>query len=45
MMSPWGASEKQALLEATDHAERARTLIAITEIALAENDSSSASLQ
>ncbi len=45
MMSPWGASEKQALLEAPDHAERARTLIAITEIALAENESSSASLQ
>jgi uncharacterized protein len=45
MMSPWGASEKQALLEASDHAERARTLIAITEIALAENASSSASLQ
>ena len=45
MMSPWGASEKQALLEAADHAARARTLIAITEIALAENDSSSASLQ
>ena len=45
MMSPWGASEKQALLEAADHAERARTLIAITEIALAESQSSSASLQ
>lgn len=35
MMSPWGPSEKQALLEAPDHAERARRLIAITEIALA----------
>ena len=45
MMSPWGASEKQALLEAADHAERARTLIAITEIALAESHASSASLQ
>jgi len=45
MMSPWGASEKQALLEAADHAARARALIAITEIALAETGSSSASLQ
>jgi Lon protease-like protein len=35
MMSPWGAPEKQALLEAPDHASRARTLIAITEIVLA----------
>nr|WP_205520800.1 LON peptidase substrate-binding domain-containing protein [Propylenella binzhouense] len=35
MMSPWGPSEKQALLEAPDHARRAQTLIAITEIALA----------
>jgi len=35
MMSPWGPSEKQALLEAPDHATRARTLIAITEISLA----------
>ena len=35
MMSPWGPSEKQALLEAPDHATRARTLIAITEIVLA----------
>jgi Lon protease-like protein len=36
MMSPWGPSEKQALLEAPDHAMRARTLIAIAEIDLAE---------
>jgi Lon protease-like protein len=35
MMSPWGPPEKQALLESPDHAARARTLIAITEIALA----------
>jgi Lon protease-like protein len=35
MMSPWGPPEKQALLESVDHAERARTLIAITEIVLA----------
>jgi Lon protease-like protein len=38
MMSPWGPSEKQALLEAPDHATRARTLIAITEISLAGSD-------
>jgi Lon protease-like protein len=35
MMSPWGPPEKQALLESPDHAARARTLIAITEMALA----------
>lgn len=35
MMSPWGPPEKQALLECPDHAARAQTLIAITEIALA----------
>ncbi len=35
MMSPWGPQEKQALLESPDHATRARTLIAITEMALA----------
>ena len=35
MMSPWGPAEKQALLEAPDLKSRARTLIAITEIALA----------
>jgi Lon protease-like protein len=35
MMSPWGPSEKQALLESPDHAARAKTLIAITEIVLA----------
>jgi Lon protease-like protein len=44
MMSPWGPPEKQALLESPDHAERARTLIAITEIALAA-ESASPSLQ
>jgi Lon protease-like protein len=36
MMSPWGPPEKQALLECADHAERARTLIAIAEMVLAE---------
>jgi Lon protease-like protein len=35
MMSPWGPPEKQALLESPDHAARAKTLIAMTEIALA----------
>lgn len=37
MMSPFGAAEKQALLEATDLKTRAETLIAITEIALAKD--------
>ena len=35
MMSPYGAAEKQALLEAPDLKTRAETLIAITEITLA----------
>lgn len=35
MMSPYGAVEKQALLEAPDLRTRAETLIAITEMALA----------
>lgn len=40
MMSPHGAPEKQALLEATDLKTRAETLVAITEISLVrqEND-------
>ena len=45
MMSPWGPPEKQALLEAPDHATRARTLIAITEIVLAGANAPSAPLQ
>jgi Lon protease-like protein len=45
MMSPWGPSEKQALLESCDHAERARTLIAITEIVLASANAPAAPLQ
>jgi Lon protease-like protein len=45
MMSPWGPPEKQALLECADHAERARTLIAITEMALAEANAPAAPLQ
>lgn len=38
MMSPYGAAEKQALLEASDLKTRAETLIAMTEIALARGD-------
>ena len=45
MMSPWGPPEKQALLESPDHAARARTLIAITEMALASTNTSPARLQ
>ncbi len=45
MMSPWGPREKQALLECADHATRADTLIAITEMALAEANAPSAPLQ
>jgi len=36
MMAPYGAAEKQALLEAPDLKTRAETLIAITEMALAK---------
>jgi Lon protease-like protein len=36
MMSPFGPAEKQALLEAPDLRTRAETLIAITEIVLAQ---------
>jgi Lon protease-like protein len=45
MMSPWGPPEKQALLESPDHASRARTLIAITEMALAGSNAPAAPLQ
>jgi len=45
MMSPWGPPEKQALLECADHAARARTLIAITEMALASANAPSSPLQ
>ena len=47
MMSPYGAAEKQALLEASDLRTRADTLIAITEIALARDgdDDGSTTLQ
>jgi len=39
MMSPYGAAEKQALLEAPDLKTRAETLVAITEIALVREGS------
>ena len=39
MMSPYGPREKQALLEAADLKARAETLIAVTEMALAERGS------
>lgn len=46
MMSPYGAAEKQALLEAPDLKTRAETLIAITEMALArEGDEFPSGLQ
>lgn len=38
MMAPYGAAEKQALLEAPDLKTRAETLVALTEIALARDD-------
>lgn len=38
MMSPYGAAEKQALLEAATLKKRAETLIAITEISLVRHD-------
>jgi uncharacterized protein len=38
MMSPYGAREKQALLEAPDLKTRAELLVAVTEFALAEQD-------
>jgi Lon protease-like protein len=34
MMSPYGAAEKQALLEAPDLKARAETLVAIAEMSL-----------
>jgi len=46
MMAPYGAAEKQALLEAPDLKTRAETLIAITEIAMArEHDDEGTALQ
>jgi Lon protease-like protein len=46
MMSPYGAREKQALLEAATVAERSEMLIAITEMSLMQDDDpSSGTLQ
>lgn len=45
MMSPFGPSEKQALLEAADLKARAEVLVAITEIELARSGSAPSSLQ
>lgn len=45
MMSPFGASEKQALLEAASLKERTEVLIAITEIELARSGRATRSLQ
>ena len=45
MMSPFGAREKQALLEAVDLKSRADVLIAIAEFELARRDGDSAGLQ
>ena len=42
MMSPYGAAEKQALLEAPDLKTRAEILVAITEIELAKNTADAA---
>ena len=39
MMSPYGAAEKQALLEAPDLKTRAEILVAMTEIELAKKTS------
>ena len=41
MMSPYGAREKQALLEAPDLKSRAEVLIALTEMSLAKSDGDS----
>ena len=44
MMSPYGPAEKQALLEAASLKERADTLIALTEIALAKTPQDTSSI-
>ncbi len=45
MMSPYGAAEKQALLEAKDLKSRAEILVAVTEIELAKRSSGETPLQ
>ena len=42
MMSPYGAAEKQALLEAPDLKTRAEILIAVTEMELAKKTAAAA---
>lgn len=44
MMCPFGAAEKQALLEASDLFTRAQTLVALTKMALAKNVNNPTSL-
>jgi uncharacterized protein len=41
MLSPYGAREKQALLEASDLKARADMLVAITQMELARGDAAS----
>ena len=45
MMSPYGAAEKQALLEAPDLKTRAEILVAVTEIDLAKGENGETPLQ
>ena len=45
MMAPYGSAEKQALLEAADLKARADTLVAMTEMALRDQDESPVNLQ
>jgi uncharacterized protein len=45
MMSPYGAAEKQALLEAPDLKTRAEILVAVTEIELARGETGDTPLQ
>jgi len=45
MMAPFGTAEKQALLEAPDLKARAETLVALTEMALANEPGAGRSLQ
>jgi Lon protease-like protein len=44
MVSPWGAAEKQALLEAETLEQRAETLIAMAEFEMARGDNKSSTL-
>jgi Lon protease-like protein len=44
MVSPYGAREKQVLLEASSLAARAETLIALAEVEMAKGSSSASTL-